>query len=232
MTLFLLPNLLSETSDPVLALPAGLSIIVEELNGLIAEDAKAGRAFLKRHLATRKVADVPVVLLNEHTRDEELDALLLPLLQGQTWGVVSDAGLPCMADPGARLVAKARRRGISIRALPGPCSLVLALMLSGFSAQNFSFHGYLPREPHELVAALRQLEQRTRKGETQVFIETPYRNDRLLQHLLQLSPDLLLSVACDLTSPSETVITKSIAEWKSNPLPILNDRPAVFLLAK
>lgn len=231
MTLYLLPNLLSDAADSTLSLPVGISSIVEGLDGLIAEDAKAGRAFLKRVLIQRKVADVTVALLNEHTREDELDALLQPLLQGKKLGVVSDAGLPCLADPGARLVARARRAGIHIQAIPGPCSIVLALMLSGLSAQRFAFHGYLPREPHELASSLRLLQQKTREGETQVFIETPYRNMKLLQALLQhLSGDLQLCVACDLTSPKEEVIAKSVKDWKAKSLPSFDDRPAVFLL--
>src|SRR5579883_1353389 len=119
MTLFLLPNLLSEDADPSLSLPSGLSQIVDALDGLIAESPKGGRAFLKRHLITRKVADVPLALLNEHTQDQELILLLEPLLQGQKWAVVSDAGLPCLADPGTRLVAKAHKAKIPVRAIPG-----------------------------------------------------------------------------------------------------------------
>ncbi len=236
MTLYLLPNLLSETANLELSLPSGEGAIVEKLDGLIAEDAKQGRAFLKRLLSQRKVADVPLALLNEHTRDEELEALLQPLLRGQTWGIVSDAGLPCLADPGARLVARARRLRIVIRALPGPCSFVLALMLSGLPAQRFAFHGYLPRDAQELATALHLLQQRAkREGETQVFIETPYRNQRLLQNLLQhLDGDIVLSVACDLTSENEEVSTQTVKEWKARPLlalKALDDRPAVFLFA-
>ena len=230
MTLYLLPNQLAENADPSLYLPPGLQAIVDRLDGLIAESPKEGRAFLKRY-SQRKIADVPLALLNEHTTDQELDALLLPLQQGKTWGIVSDAGLPCMADPGARLVERARRAGMNIRALAGPCSFVLALMLSGLSAQKFAFHGYLPREPRELAAMLKLLDQRIRKeGETQVFIEAPYRNMRLLQSLLSLPNDLILSVACDLTAPTEEVITLPIKDWKARPLPAFDGRPAIFAL--
>lgn len=233
MTLFLLPNFLSREAEISFNIPQGTSTIVEQLDGLIAEDAKAGRTFLKRLLIHRKVADVPVVLLNEHTRDEEIHALLQPLLKGQTWGLVSDAGLPCLADPGSKLVRCARVAGLQIRAIPGPCSIIEALMLSGLSAQKFAFHGYLPRDVHSLTTALQTMEQRAhRDHETQVFIETPYRNQRLLQHLLEhLGSDMILSIACDLTAPTEEVFTKNVKEWKAQTLPSLDNRPAVFLFA-
>lgn len=234
MTLFLLPNLLSETASVSLSLPPGIALIVEELDGLIAESAKDGRAFLKRLLKTRKVIDVPLVLLNEHTQEKELEALLKPMLIGEKWGVVSDAGLPCIADPGARLVAYARRAGVVIQALPGPCSFMLALMLSGLSAQRFTFHGYLPRHTEQLVASLHLIQQRARhENETQVFIEAPYRNQRLLQTLVQqLEPDMTLCVACDLTSIQEEVLTMTVKEWRTKTTPLIDNRPTVFLFAK
>ncbi len=233
MTLFLLPNFLAETAVAELSLPSGVAPLVETLDGLIAESAKEGRVFLKRLLTTRKVAEVPISLLNEHTKNEELDELMVPLLRGEKWGLVSDAGLPCLADPGARLVMRARRANILVRAVAGPCSFILALMLSGLPAQRFTFHGYLPRESQELAGLLKSLEQRARReGETQICMETPYRNQRLLENLLRYLPDsFTLSVACDLTSSNEEVLTFSIKEWKTRSPPSLDDRPAVFLFS-
>ncbi len=230
MTLYLLPNLLSENASPQLSLPPGVSAIIDELHGLIVENAKEGRAYLKR-IAQRKPTTLPLLLLNEHTKEEEIEDLLKQILGKQKWGIVSDAGLPCIADPGARLVARARREGVVIRALPGPCSLLLALMLSGLPAQRFTFHGYLPREPQELISSLRRIQQRAAcEQETQLFIEAPYRNERLFQYLLKyLAADTLLCIACDLTSPTEEVFTMTIKEWRAKSPPSLHNRPAVFL---
>lgn len=228
MTLFLLPNLLSHEADLETQLPAGLHTIVSQLNGLIVENEKEGRLYLKRF--GRR--DVPLALLNEHTAPRELDGLLEPVVKGEIWGVISDAGLPCLADPGAALVRRARELGIPLKALPGPSSIPLGLLLSGLEAQRFAFHGYLPREEEQRRAQLKTLEKRSKQEKaTQLFIEAPYRNQALLSSALAvLDPKTQLAVAVDLTAPTEQVFCKTVQQWKKSPLPSLDKRPALFLL--
>ncbi|HXF29241.1 MAG TPA: SAM-dependent methyltransferase, partial [Chlamydiales bacterium] len=144
--LYLLPNLLDETCDASLQLPKAVFDAVAEIDGLICENEKEGRRFLKRFRTKKILQEMPLQLLNEHTPSKDLEALVAPLIKGQTWGLVSDAGLPCIADPGAPLVQLARKKNIAIRAFAGPSSLMMALQLSGFSGQRFSFYGYLPKD--------------------------------------------------------------------------------------
>lgn len=229
MTLILLPNLLSAEASLERSFPPALAEEAKRLSGLIAEDEKEGRAFLKRLGAPL----VPTKTLNEHTSKKEIQELLEPLLRGERWGVISDAGLPCLADPGAELVRRARAQGIKIEVIPGPSSLFLGLMLSGLSAQRFAFHGYLPREQPALTQRLKELEKRSeREQATQLFIEAPYRNLKLLQSILAALQDkTFLCIACDLMGPEEIVLTRSIAEWKKAPLPAIDKKPTVFQIS-
>jgi 16S rRNA (cytidine1402-2'-O)-methyltransferase len=231
MTLILLPNLLHADAREDLGFPGGLREVAAKLDGLIAESPKEGRVFLKR--MGRVPLEVPQKELSEHTTSEEIDQLVEPMKRGEAWGFVSDAGIPCLADPGAKLVARARQQGIVVQAICGPSSIMLILMLSGFSAQNFSFLGYLPRDGEDLKKAIKTMEKRMREEkQTQVFIETPYRNEKLLQALLQnLGPEIKLCVACNLTAPDESIVTKEIAKWRQMPLPSLKDKPAIFALS-
>ncbi len=230
MTLFLLPNLLHPDAVQERYFPETLREIVASLDGLIAESPKEGRAYLKR--LGRAPQDVPQKTLNEHTTLEELAELLKPLVQGKKWGYVADAGLPCLADPGAELVARAREKGILIEAIMGPSSIMLAVMLSGLPSQKFSFHGYLPQDPAALRKMLKMLEKRAREEEaTQVFIETPYRNDKLMKTLVEeLEAATKLCIACHLTAPDQLLATKTIAAWRKGKLPELKDKPTVFLV--
>ncbi len=227
--LYLLPNLLDDTLDHSAFLPAHIGGIIASLDGVICETEKPARRFLSRF----KRAQMSLRLLNEHTKPEELKELIIPLEQGQSWGILSDAGLPCIADPGANLVRLARKKGVMIEAVVGPSSLIMALMLSGFSGQHFSFCGYLPRDKQERKVRIRELEQKSKKDRSsELFIEAPYRNQELLQALVdELEPSTELAVACDLTSPTQEVHVKSIKEWKKEPLPSINKRPAVFILS-
>jgi 16S rRNA (cytidine1402-2'-O)-methyltransferase len=233
--LLLLPNLLDEELNHHLFLPASVDAAVASLDGLIAESEKSARRYLKRFTfpSPKTFRDIPIHLLNEHTPEQELGALLEPLKRGKRWGVVSDCGLPCLADPGARLIARAHILGIPMEALVGPSSITLALMLSGFSAQAFAFHGYLERDAALLQKQLRMLEERSKKEKsTQLFIEAPYRNDKMLEQLTKTLGDAtMLCTASNLTSPNQQVICKSIKDWKSKPLPPLNDHPTVFLFS-
>ncbi|MBI2743370.1 MAG: SAM-dependent methyltransferase [Chlamydiales bacterium] len=227
--LLLLPNLLDETTSVAQLLPASVGEAVRTIQGLIAESEKGGRAYLKLFgVAPQKM---PIRVLSEHTTKEELDELLSLLKKGERWGLVSDCGLPCLADPGADLVLRARQMNLPIQAFVGPSSITLALMLSGLSGQKFTFHGYLEREEEKLSRQIRALEKLSaQEKETQLCIEAPYRSPKLLGQLLQhLSDKTLLSVAWDLTLPTETVITQPVSVWKKKPLPDLTKKPAIFL---
>ncbi|MBS0629697.1 MAG: SAM-dependent methyltransferase [Verrucomicrobia bacterium] len=222
--LLLLPNLLNKEAEHQLYFPISVDRAVQSITGLIAENEKEGRAYLKRFGVT--VQGFPIKLLNEHSQD--IEELLAPMKNGERWGLISDAGLPVLADPGYLLVRRARMLGIAIEAFIGPSSLILALMLSGLPAQRFSFHGYFPYEPEK---ALKKLEERSREEKaTQVFIETPYRNEKMLATLLAtLSDSTVLSVAWDLTMPTQGVETYPVKDWKRRPLPNIHKHPAVFL---
>jgi len=213
---------------------ADVIILVPKLDGLIAESEKGGRHYLKRFSFPegKTFRDIPIKLLSEHTKESEFLELLMPIMQGQVWGLVSDAGLPCLADPGAKLVFLARQKGIDIEAHMGPSSIVLALMLSGLGAQKFCFEGYLPKEASELTGAIKQLEQRAiKEGSTHIFIETPYRSQQMLEKLISiLQEKMKLSVSLDLTLPSQLVMTKTIKEWRKDPKVDIQKRLAVFVI--
>lgn len=231
MTLVLLPNVLDESLPYEPFLPMSVGHTVRSLQGLIAESEKSGRRYLRRFLSHEEMAALPIRLLNEHTKSEELLDLIKPLQKGEKWGLVTDAGLPCLADPGAELVSLARYQGIMIEAIAGPCSIILALQLCGFPSQRFGFHGYLPREAVGLEQAIRDLEKRSRaESSTQLFIEAPYRSAKILDVLLGiLQPTTRLCVAASLTSPQEKIVTQTIAKWKEQKIQ-LRKEPAVFLI--
>lgn len=222
--LYLLPNVLDKEAEHHLFFPISVDNAVKTINGLIAENEKEGRAYLKRFGIP--VQGFPIKVLNEHTQD--IEELLTPMKNGEIWGLISDAGLPVLADPGYLLVRRARTLGIGVSAFIGPSSLVLALMLSGLPAQRFAFHGYFPYEPEKTI---KKLEERSKEEKsTQVFIETPYRNEKVLAALLAtLSDSTVLSVAWDLTMATQGVETYTIKEWKKRPLPSIHKHPAVFL---
>ncbi|NGX39084.1 MAG: Ribosomal RNA small subunit methyltransferase I [Chlamydiae bacterium] len=226
--LLLLPNLLNKEAPHELFLPNSVDRAIAKIDGLIAENERDGRRYLQRFTFDRErtFRDLPISLFNKHHR--EVEELLAPLVQGEKWGLVSDAGLPILADPGYQLVSRARELGIIVKAFVGPSSLVLALMLSGLPSQHFCFHGYLPRRPEQ---SLQELEMRSRKeGSTHLFIEAPFRNDRLLSTLLHtLSDETLLCVAWDLTFPTQGVETHPVHRWRKRSLPSIDKKPAVFL---
>lgn len=234
MTLLLLPNVLGDVRHHELFLPASVDKAVEKLEGLIAESESGGRRFLSRFKHAKKPHEIPLALLNEHTPLADLDFLLEPLKKGECWGLISDAGLPCIADPGSKLVSLARQRGIVIQAFNGPSSILLSLMLSGFSGQKFQFHGYLNKEIKNLKREIQILEKRSQEERsTQIFIETPYRNKALLEHLLQILDDeTSLACAWDLTLNTQGILTQKVAFWKKSPLPALEKRNAIFLVSR
>jgi 16S rRNA (cytidine1402-2'-O)-methyltransferase len=227
--LYLLPNFLGGQRDWKEFFADSVARAMASLDGLIAESEKGGRSYLRCFTTKKPAHNIPIALLNEHSTVADYDFLLEPVLKGETWGLVSDAGLPCIADPGAGLVAHAKALPITVEAFSGPSSLTLALMLSGLPSQRFAFHGYLQRERE---AHLLQLEKRSaEETATQVFIEAPYRNQATLEAVCaRLKPDTLLCVAWDLTLPSQSVVMQTVRQWRGNPLPDIQKKPAIFLV--
>jgi 16S rRNA (cytidine1402-2'-O)-methyltransferase len=232
-TLYLLPNTLGDGDAAALeaVLPAPVRERASRLGYFVGENAKTTRAFLKRIGTARPIQEIEIRELNVNTPAGDIERLLEPLLGGTDAGLVSEAGCPAVADPGAVLVRRAHRHGIKVVPLVGPSSILLALMASGLNGQSFAFHGYLPVEPGERAKRLRELEQQSRRaGQTQIFIETPYRNRPLLDTLLSTcAPSTLLCVAVDLTLAGESVMTRAVADWRADALD-LHKRPAIFLL--
>jgi len=229
--LYLLPNLLDESQDAAELLPPSVRKAVLQLDGLIAESEKAGRRYLRRFLSHEEMAAMPLALYNEHTQELDLPLLLQKILLGQTWGLISDLGLPCLADPGSKLVWLARKAGIAVEAILGPSAIILALMLSGLEGQRFAFHGYLPKEEGEAVKVIAGLEKRSSlEKSTQFWIEAPYRSLRMLELLKrQLKPNTLLCVAKNISLPLQEVITQPVSKWQSSSF-VMGKEPAVFLL--
>lgn len=229
--LYLIPVPLGPT-PPLESLPANVLNIVRPLTHFIVEQAKTARAFLKAAGTESPLQELHLEELNEHSRPDALDRLLAPLRSGHDVGLLSEAGCPAVADPGADLVALAQREGIRVVPLIGPSSLLLALMASGLNGQRFAFQGYLPAKEADRAKALRDLESESRKRQqTQLFIETPYRNRALFDSILQIcQSNTRLTVATDLTLASESVITRNIQQWKKQTPPDIERRPTVFLL--
>ncbi len=229
--LLLLPNLLGEHQHHELFLPPSVDRAVESIDGLIAESEQGGRRYLKRFKTKKPAHDIPLALLNEHTPLDQMDFLLEPMMKGECWGLIADAGVPCVADPGALLVKRAREVGVVIKAFSGPSSILLSLMLSGMNGQNFSFRGYLDRDAAKKQNQLKGWEKLSGKEKaTQIFIETPYRNQQTLELLLQtLNEDTRLCVAWDLTLPTQGILSQPVHLWKKSPLPNVNKKPAIFL---
>lgn len=231
--LLLLPNLLGEMKQHALFLPSSVDKAVSTLDGLIAESPSAGRRYLSRFSTKKPVNEIPIALFNEHTPDADIDFLLEPMRKGERWGLISDAGLPCIADPGSKLVQRARQSGIIVQAFVGPSSILLALMLSGLPGQRFSFLGYLDKEAKKRETQMRELEKKSRiEKATQIFIEVPYRNEQILETLTNvLGAHTHLCVAWDLTLPTQGIVSQSIQLWKKSPLPNLDKKNAIFLIS-
>ncbi len=230
-TLYLIPCTLGDT-PPDQVLPQHVISVARKLQNFVVEQPKTARQFLSALKPEQPIQALHFATLNEHTTANELPELLAPLLAGHDVGIISEAGCPGIADPGANLVNLAHRNGIRVVPLVGPSSILLALMASGLNGQCFAFHGYLPIAEAERNKMISKLEaDSARLKQTQLFIETPYRNDRMLSALLaQCRPETLLCVATDITLSGEQIQTRSIAQWKSQPMPQLNKRPSLFLL--
>lgn len=214
------------------ALPPEVVSIAQQLDTFVVENEKTARRFLGLIKTAKPVRELTLLTLNEHTLEKELPALLAPLLAGKDVGLMSEAGCPGIADPGAQLAALAHRKGIRVAPLVGPSSILLAIMASGFNGQRFAFLGYLPSDKAARVQKLKEIEKQSQKNqETQVFIETPYRNQHLLEDILaNCAPATRLCIARNISLQNELIISKSIAEWKKGDLPDLHKEPTVFLI--
>lgn len=235
-TLFLIPNTLGETEALASVLPEQVQQITSQLDYFVAENAKTARAFLKlvnaNHPLAKPLQEITISELNVNTPAAALAGLLAPLLAGRDGGLVSEAGVPAVADPGADLVRLAHQQNIPVRPLVGPSSLLLAVMASGLNGQSFAFNGYLPTDAAQRATRIKELETRSRKEkQTQLFIETPYRNAAMLEALVAAcAPGTLVCVATDLSLASETIRTMTAAQWKSAKAPDFHKKPTVFLL--
>ena len=229
-TLFLIPTTLGD-SAPAAVIPQEVLERVRTLEYFVAENPKTARAYLKQVGTAKPLQELHIATLNEQTPDAAIAGLAAPLLAGHDVGVMSEAGCPGIADPGAKLVLYAHRHAMRVMPLVGPSSILLALMASGLNGQSFVFHGYLPVAEVEREKALRELEKQSRRlQQTQIFIETPYRNQKLLHSILvACAGATLLCVAAEITLAGEDIRTMSVAAWKKTP-PQLDRRPALFLL--
>ncbi|MGB5377648.1 SAM-dependent methyltransferase [Muriicola sp.] len=228
--LFLIPTTLGET-EPLEVLPISIKRAIESIDYFIVENEKTARHFIKKILPRKSQPDLHLEQLNKFTEPERIPAFLDPCMNGLNIGVLSEAGCPGVADPGADVVRLAHAKGIQVVPLVGPSSILLALMASGLNGQNFAFNGYLPIEAGERKKSLKMLEKLSKeRNQTQLFMETPYRNDKLFLDVTKyLSPDTLLCLAADITLPTEFISTKTIAEWRHQS-PELHKRPAIFLI--
>ena len=228
MTLLILPNLLGEVENPHLILPPAVFQAAARITGLFAESEKGARKFIRLIGASQSL---PIILINEHSKPQDVKEALSELSKGGIWGLISDAGLPLIADPGSSLVFGARKAGIAIEATMGPSAILLSLLLTGFPANRFSFHGYLPIEEPLRQKALIALELKSqREGSTEVFIETPYRNDAMIESALKaLQPSTWLATVANITLPNQSVNCMKVEEWRKK-RPSLHKVPATFLI--
>ena len=230
--LYLIPCTLGDT-PPLEVLPLLVKKAVEEIDHYIAEHEKNARRFIKSISPRKSQPGLQISLINKFTDESEIPAILAPCHAGFDVGVVSDAGCPGVADPGALVVAAAHRQNIKVVPLVGPSSILLALMASGFNGQNFAFNGYLPIDKRERRVEIKRLERLSGDiDQSQLFIETPYRNNQMLESLVSvLQPQTNLCVACDITLPTEYILTQTAAEW-AHTKEDLNKRPTLFIIQK
>lgn len=212
-------------------LPPDVVAIAQRLDEFIVENEKTARHFLGTIKHSKPIRDIVLKTLNEHTTDKELPALLSSLLAGKDVGLMSEAGCPGIADPGAKIAALAHQKGIRVAPLVGPSSILLSLMASGLNGQRFTFLGYIPSDKTARINQLKEIEKKSRQLETQVFIETPYRNQHMLEDILaNCQGETRLCIACNISLQDEYIVTKRIKEWKQSTLPDLHKKPTVFLL--
>ncbi len=230
--IYLIPNTLGDT-PPLEVLPLLVKKAVEEIDYYICEHEKNARRFIKRIVPNKSQPDLHISLLNKFTESSEIPNMLQPCFEGNDIGIISDAGCPGIADPGAVIVAEAHKRGIKVVPLVGPSSILLALMASGFNGQNFAFNGYLPIDKRERRKEIKRLERLSQEqNQSQLFIETPYRNNQMLESIIStLQPQSMLCVACDITLSTEYIKTKTAEQWKKTKVD-LDKRPTLFIIQK
>ncbi|MBX2827581.1 MAG: SAM-dependent methyltransferase [Flavobacteriaceae bacterium] len=229
---YLIPNTLGDT-PPLEVLPLLVKKAVEEIDHYIVEHEKDARRFIKSIVPRKSQPDLHFSIINKFTDPSEIPDMLLPCFEGKDVGIMSDAGCPGIADPGALVVAQAHQKGVKVVPLVGPSSILLAMMASGFNGQNFAFNGYLPIDKRERRQEIKRLERLSaEQNQSQLFIETPYRNNQMLESLTSvLQPQTQLCVACDITLPSEFILTQSAESWKKTKVD-LNKRPTLFIIHK
>ncbi len=230
-TLYLIPVTMGADNISQV-LPPDVVSLAQQLDEFIVENEKVARHFLGAIKHKKPIREITLKTLNKHTDDKNLSKLLDSLLTGKDIGLMSDAGCPGIADPGAKVAAIAHKRGIRVAPLVGPSAILLSLMASGLNGQRFTFLGYLPSDKAVRVQQLKNIEQRSKtQQETQVFIETPFRNQHMLEAILaNCNSETQLCIACNISLPDEFIVTKRVGSWKSAKLPDLHKRPTVFLL--
>jgi 16S rRNA (cytidine1402-2'-O)-methyltransferase len=235
--LYLIPCTLSNpgeiTINPNDVLPHSITKIIELVDHYIVENEKTARKFIKSMVPQKQQPSLQLFALNKHTETAEHKAMIAPLLNGKNMGLMSEAGCPGIADPGAVIVKLAHKHGIQVVPMVGPSSILMALMASGMNGQSFAFNGYLPIDKKEKTVALKNLEKLSNdKNQAQIFMETPYRNNKFIDDLLTiLQPNTNLCIAADITLPTEFIKTKTVNEWKKNKTD-LHNRPCVFVIQK
>ncbi|MEO9893497.1 SAM-dependent methyltransferase [Aurantibacter sp.] len=229
-SLFLIPSILGD-NEPLEVLPISIKGAIESIDFYIVENEKSARRFIKKISPRKSQAKLNIETLNKFTEPAAIPTFLKPCLDGYDVGIISDAGCPGIADPGADVVKIAHEKNIKVVPMVGPSSILLAMMASGFNGQNFAFNGYLPIESSDRKKTIKLLERNSKElGQSQIFIETPYRNDKLLQELIKsLAPSTKICVACDITLPTEQIATKTVADWKHTKWE-LHKRPAIFII--
>ena len=232
-TIYMIPCPIAESRPLWDVLPRANYDVMNALDYFIVENVRSARRFLSKVGVERKIEELEFVELNEHTtKPEEVERMLRPVLEGRSAGVISEAGVPGVADPGADIVALAHRYGIRVVPLVGPSSILMSVMASGLNGQSFAFVGYLPVKDAERQRRLKELERRAQEErQAQLFIEAPYRNVKLFEALLKtLAPKMRLTVATDITAPEEYIRTLRVEEWRKQPMPEIAKRPTIFVL--
>lgn len=231
--LYLIPTILGEEGDPNDVLPQTIKRSIDFIDDYIVENEKTARKFIKSIQPAKVQASLRLSSLNKHTDVSEHPKMLQACLEGKNIGLMSEAGCPGVADPGAAIVKLAHEKGIQVVPLVGPSSILLAIMASGMNGQSFAFNGYLPIDKGEKKAALKNLEKLSQdKNQSQLFIETPYRNNKMLEDIIQaLNPSTYICVAADITMPTEFIKTMRASEWKKIKVD-LHNRPAIFIIHK
>ncbi len=230
--LYLIPTPIAEDISAIECMPAANIQIVNELEYFVVENLRTARRFISSLKLSKVIDELTFVELNEHTAAIDVEAMIAPLLRGESCGVMSEAGVPGVADPGAEIVAIAHKHNIDVIPLVGPSSILLSLMASGMNGQSFCFHGYLPIKQNEKVTKIKELERFAReKNQTQIFIEAPYRADKLYNDLVKtLSGATRLCVASNITAANQFIKTKTVSQWKSGAEPNIKKVPTIFLI--